>query len=130
MPYTSSRKLPFKLRERRSPLYPKLQPIIGRNWGQTENDAALCSYIDCRSNMYVPLTKQMQRNNIGIDVLQHYSISPKQRSELHPGLFKLFDVCHENDRKHVFVLLGSTGKLIFKELFEKYNKNFKFTGKT
>jgi hypothetical protein len=49
---------------------------------------------------------------------------------LHPGIFKLLDICHEKDRRHVFVLLDNTGKLIFKELFERYDKDFRFTGKT
>lgn len=65
-----------------------------------------------------------------IHILQHCSISLKQRSELYPGIFKLIDICHEKDRKHLFVLLDNTGKLIFKEIFDKYSKDFKFTGKT
>lgn len=62
--------------------------------------------------------------------MQHSSIDSNQRTELYPGVCKLINVASDDDRKHIYTLLDPTGKMIFKELYERYSRDWKFTGKT
>lgn len=65
-----------------------------------------------------------------VDILAKVSPSSLSQEIISPGLFALMDKCREKQRKQIFGVLDTKGRIVLQDLYASYNRDFKFIGKS